>query len=297
MGVGFLSGQYNKGETIGDINQDDIVILPAFGVSVSLLEELKQIGCILVDTTCGSVLNVWKHVERFSKAQYTALVHGKYYHEETIATVSRSTSSAGGNYIVVRNFEEADHVCNYIRHGGEKNSFMERFKDRVSEGFDPDIHLNKIGVANQTTMLANESLQIAARVKDALIDRYGEEGIDDHFTSFDTICSATQERQDAIIELLESGTDLTLVVGGFNSSNTINLTNIALKYGPAYHIEDASYIIDHTTIRHKLTDSNDIRKSLRWLPADKLTIGLTAGASTPDAKLEEVINRIFEIRL
>ncbi len=296
MGVRFLSGQYHKEESIEDIRIEDIVILPAFGVSVSFIEELKQIGCILVDTTCGSVLNVWKHVKRFSNDGYTALIHGKYYHEETIATASQTNVSEEGKYIVVRNFAETERVCDYIRDKGGKKAFLDYFRKAISPGFDPDQDLIKIGVANQTTMLANESLKVAEMVKEAMVDRYGADTIDDHFRSFDTICSATQERQDAIIELLDSGVDLTLVIGGYNSSNTNNLANIAVRYGPAFHIEDASALLDREHIRHKIPDSQEIETTTGWLPQGKLTIGITAGASTPDKKIEEVINRVLDLR-
>jgi len=294
-GVLFLSGQYNKGETLADITAEDIVILPAFGVAVELLNELKEKEAILVDTTCGSVLNVWKHVNRFSKENYTALVHGKYYHEETLATVSQATLHEGGAYIIVRNFAETEIVTDYIRKGGDKAAFLTKFENKVSEGFDPDRDLQKIGVANQTTMLANESLKIAEMVKVAMIDRYGEDTVDDHFRAFDTICSATQERQDAIIDMLKKGANLTLVIGGFNSSNTNNLTNIAKEYGPAYHIEDAGHIIDKKQIQHKVPDKTDVIISKDWMPEGKITIGLTAGASTPDAKIAEVMERLFNL--
>jgi len=296
MGVSFLSGHYNQGESLSDVTPEDIVILPAFGITTGLLEELKRIGPLLVDTTCGSVLNVWKHVSRFSKEHYTALVHGKYYHEETLATVSQATINDNGRYIIVRNFAETEIVCDYIRHGGNKQEFLTRFENKISDGFDPDRDLQKIGVANQTTMLATESLRIAEMVKKAMIDRYGGDTVDDHFRAFDTICSATQERQDAIIDMLENGVNLTLVIGGFNSSNTNNLTNIAKKYGPAYHIEDISQIISRGQIRHKVPDSNEVVTSENWLPAGPVTIGLTAGASTPDTKIAEVMERLFKLQ-
>lgn len=294
-GVRFLSGPYNQGETLADIKQDDVVILPAFGVTITLLDQLKQIGCILVDTTCGSVLNVWKHVQRFSRDNFTAVVHGKYYHEETQATVSQTNPDSGGKYIIVRNFSETERVVKYIRHGDDKGAFLEYFKKSISPGFDPDTDLVKIGCANQTTMLANESLKVAEMIKGALIDRYGKEKIDEHYHAFDTICSATQERQDAIIEMLEKGTDLTIVIGGYNSSNTNNLTNIAAEYGPAFHIEDVSAIISKIEIQHKVPDTSDVISTPNWLPDGDIIIGLSAGASTPDTKIEEVIKRIFEL--
>jgi 4-hydroxy-3-methylbut-2-enyl diphosphate reductase len=242
------------------------------------------------------VLNVWKHVKRFSNENYTALIHGKYYHEETIATASQTDLAENGKYIIVRNFDETERVCDYIKNQGDKKEFLDYFSKAISPGFDPDRDLAKIGVANQTTMLANESLKVAQMVKEVLVDRYGEEMIDDHFRSFDTICSATQERQDAIIGLLDSGVDLTIVIGGYNSSNTNNLTNIAVTYGPAYHIEDVSSLIDLHHIQHKIPDSTEIVTSSDWLPEGALTIGVTAGASTPDSKIEEVIKRILELR-
>ena len=296
MGVKFLSGKYNRGESLDDVGRDDIVVLPAFGVDTALLDNIRAKKCVMVDTTCGSVLNVWKHVERFSRDGYTAVVHGKYYHEETIATVSQTTIEGNGKYIVVRNLQETDIVCDYIRNGGDRQAFLNKFEKAVSPGFDPDTDLQKIGVANQTTMLANESIEVGNRVKKALLDRYGEEKIAEHFRAFDTICSATQERQDALLELLESGPDLTIVIGGFNSSNTCNLTNIAVQYGPAYHIEDAADLIDEKTIRHKPAGSNEEAVADNWLPSGKLRIAVTAGASTPNTKIGEVIERLFTLR-
>ena len=294
-GVRFLSGPYNQGETLADVRAEDIVILPAFGVTTVLLDQLKKIGCVLVDTTCGSVLNVWKHVERFSREGFTALVHGKYYHEETLATVSRTALSENGAYIIVRDFAETELVCEYIRHGGDKQIFLERFKKCVSAGFDPDRDLSRIGVANQTTMLAGDSLQVAAMVRAALTDRYHADQIDAHYRAFDTICSATQERQDAIVSMLESGVDLSIVIGGFNSSNTINLTNIAAAYAPAYHIESAADLLNKDDVRHKPTNRSEAETVSGWLKPPPLTIGITAGASTPDSKIEEVIQTLFQL--
>ena len=292
MGVKFLSGQYNKGETEEDINPEDVVILPAFGVSIPMLKQLREKDCILVDTTCGSVLLVWKHVEKFSKEGYTAIVHGKHYHEETIATVSRSADK----YIVVLNEAEAQKVCDYIRSPSDKTKFLNYFKDRTSPGFDPDKDLAKIGVANQTTMLANESLKIAAMVKQALTDRYGVEEIDLHFRAFDTICSATQERQDAIIELFKQKHDLSIIIGGFNSSNTKSLTAIALEHSPAFHIEDPDHLIDIENIHHLPKGQHEAIISQGWLKEGPMTIAVTAGASTPNTKIGQVIEKILTIR-
>jgi 4-hydroxy-3-methylbut-2-enyl diphosphate reductase len=293
MGVSFLSGQYHKGETLKDIRSEDIVILPAFGVSIPALKQLREMDCILVDTTCGSVLNVWKHIERFTKENYTALVHGKYYHEETIATVSRSTAQNGGHYIIVRDKDEAQKVCDYIRQPKNKGGLLEYFAKCISKGFDPDQQLQKMGVANQTTMLSTESLKIGMMIKEALSDRYGAEQIDDHYRAFDTICSATQDRQDAIIGMLKNKADLSVVIGGFNSSNTMSLTNIALTYCPAYHIEDARDLIDPSNIRHKPVGQEPKTEKRIWLPNGDLSIAVTAGASTPNAKIGEVIEKLL----
>jgi 4-hydroxy-3-methylbut-2-enyl diphosphate reductase len=278
------------------VKPEDVVILPAFGISITLLAALKERGCILVDTTCGSVLNVWKHVEKFTQEGYTALVHGKYYHEETIATVSRTTSQAGGKYLVVRDKKETDMVCDYIVEPANKEAFIAYFAKSISTGFDPDTDLVKIGVANQTTMLARESMEIGRQIKQALIKRYGREAIEDHFRSFDTICSATQDRQDAIIKLLKEKADVAIVIGGFNSSNTNNLTNIAAAYGPAYHIEDADCILSVQLIKHKPAGQEQLSQTSGWLPEKPLTIAITAGASTPNTKIGEVIEKIFKLR-
>jgi 4-hydroxy-3-methylbut-2-enyl diphosphate reductase len=296
MGVRFLSGPYGSGETLDDVTSGDIVILPAFGVSIPMLNALREKDCVLVDTTCGSVLLVWKHVERFSREGFTALVHGKYYHEETIATVSRTAAEGGGKYIIVRDLEEAEKVCAYIRSASDRTGFMADFSKAVSPGFDPDRDLVKIGVANQTTMLASESLRVAEMVKQALRDRYGEEKLDTHFRAFDTICSATQERQDAIRDMLEEGNDLTIVIGGFNSSNTKSLTSLALKYNRAYHIEEPSDLIDATRIKHLPPGASEPVFDENWLPAGQATIGFTAGASTPNARIGEIIERILSLR-
>jgi 4-hydroxy-3-methylbut-2-enyl diphosphate reductase len=296
MGVHFLSGANNRGEKFSDLGPQDVVILPAFGVSVTLLEELKQKECILVDTTCGSVLIVWKHVEKFSREGFTAVVHGKYYHEETIATVSRTTLGGIAKYIIVKDIAETQKVCDYIRKLISKEELLKYFDKAVSPGFDPEQDLVRIGVANQTTMLAKESLQVGMMIKAALSERYGAENINHHYRAFDTICSATQERQDAIRELLQSKPDLTIVIGGFNSSNTRSLCSLAAQYGPVFHIEAETDILDNGQIRHQPAGLTEIKFSDHWLPAGRVTIAVTAGASTPNAKIGAVIARLFQLR-
>ena len=296
MGVHFLSGSNNRGEKLSDISPQDVVILPAFGVAVNLLEELRQKECILVDTTCGSVLIVWKHVEKFSREGFTAIVHGKYYHEETVATVSRTTLGGIGKYIIVKDIPETQRVCAFIKQQISGEELLRYFSKAVSPGFDFERDLVKIGVANQTTMIASESRQVGELVRAALMQRYGPDNIDQHFRAFDTICSATQERQDAIRELLQSKPDLTVVIGGFNSSNTRSLCSLAAQYGPAFHIEEETDILNPEQIRHQSAGSTESMISTGWLPAGKITVAVTAGASTPNAKIGAVISRIFTLR-
>lgn len=293
MGIRFLSGQYAEGLTFEDLTAEDVILIPAFGVSTAELERLKKIGCILVDTTCGSVVHVWKRVERYAKDGYTAIIHGKYRHEETIATSSYATSH-GGHYLVVFNHDEAKLVCDFIRTGQGAEELTRRFAKASSEGFDFEKHLVRAGVANQTTMLSSESLEIADRVRDAMIERWGEDSIDEHFRSFDTICGATQERQDAVLDMMKDPPDLMLIVGGFNSSNTGHLSEISAQFCPSYHVDDPSCLISPEEIRHKPPHIHAEPVVVRdWLPARRpLTIGLTAGASTPNKVIGEVIERL-----
>ncbi len=296
LGFRFLSGGEAGEYGYGDVEKDDVVLLPAFGASVEEMNKLAEIGCILVDTTCGSVMNVWRRVERNSKDGYTSVIHGKYYHEETLATSSRALQFEGGHYVIVRNEQEAQEVCDYIRHGGDKKEFLDKYKHCVSPGFDPDEHLKKVGIANQTTMLSSESLHISKMVGEAMNDRYGEENLKEHFRAFDTICSATQERQDAIIELGNKNPDVIIVVGGYNSSNTNHLCEIGSRFAPTYHIAEIDCILSATQIRHKpFTQKTEII-SENWLPEGPLKIGVTAGASTPDKVVGEAVCRIGELR-
>lgn len=296
MGIQFLSGQYASGVKIEGIRAEDVVLLPAFGVSTQELAALEKTGCILVDTTCGSVANVWRRVERYAREGYTSVVHGKYNHEETIATCSRAESKSGSKYLVVRDLEEADLVCDYIRRGGSVDEFQKRFDKASSKGFDPTRDLEKVGVANQTTMLSSESLEIANRLRTALRDRHGEEELSERFLSFDTICSATQERQDAVIAMIENDLDLVLIVGGFNSSNTSHLREISGEKFPAYHIDGLSRIEGAERIHHRDPHTGGIVVTDHWLPDGFCRIGFTAGASTPNQVIGEVIQAVLELK-
>ena len=284
------------------IEPNDVVILPAFGVTLQDFARLQGLGCILVDTTCGSVLNVWKRVESYAKDHYTALIHGKYFHEETRATASQVNTTGGGKYIVVRDMNEAHLVCAYIEQNERalsRDDFRTHFIEKSSRDFDPDHDLIRVGVANQTTMLASESLAIAAEIGKSMARRYGADQLGAHFRSFDTICSATQERQDAIIKMMQSPPDVMVVIGGYNSSNTNHLAHLCREYTTTYHIADASCIDPaRGTIRHKpelAADAPEVEAG-GWLPPGPLSIGLTAGASTPNNKIGETIERILETR-
>ncbi len=297
MGIEFLSGQYSSGATIEDLRPDDVVILPAFGVSIHQFKALKKRGCILVDTTCGSVLNVWKRVAHYAQNGYTSIIHGKYYHEETIATSSQALKFPNGKYLVVRDMEEARQVCAYILEGGNRAEFMRRFARAMSPGFDPDRDLDKVGLANQTTMLSSESLAIAEEFKNAMLRKFGPESLESHFLTFDTICSATQDRQDAVLKLVQQRKlDLMLVIGGFNSSNTNHLAELTANYTTTYHIDDPACLLDRKRIRHKRVGANEIVVTEGWLPEGALTVGLTAGASTPNNKIGETVAKLLAYR-
>jgi 4-hydroxy-3-methylbut-2-enyl diphosphate reductase len=297
MGVQFLSGQYSNGTTIQDLSPDDVVILPAFGVSITEFQDLKDRAGILVDTTCGSVLNVWKRVEFYAENGYTSIIHGKYYHEETIATSSQALKFPNGKYLVVRDMEEAKQVCSYILDGGNRAPFLDRFAKATSPNFDPETDLTKVGVANQTTMLSSESLAIAEEFKKTMAKKYSSTNLDGHFQTFDTICSATQDRQDAVLKMMNArDLDLMIVIGGFNSSNTNHLAEIASHYTTTYHIDDPICLVNRHEIRHKNIGTDEVMITRDWLPEGALNIGMTAGASTPNNKIGETVEKLLAFR-
>jgi 4-hydroxy-3-methylbut-2-enyl diphosphate reductase len=291
QGIRFLS---DAGESMGTLTPDDVVILPAFGVTIEMLLDLEARGCTLVDTTCGSVLNVWKNVRRYAEDGFTSVIHGKYWHEETQATASQAMNAAGGQYLVVLDRDEAQMACDYIRGTGDRASFLQRFAPAVSKGFDPDVHLQRVGCANQTTMLSSESLQIGEMFRAAMVERYGEAEASTRYRAFDTICSATQDRQDAVNALLAEETlDLMIVIGGYNSSNTCNLARICGERLPTYHIAEPTGMISGREIRHKPVGSKHESVSEGWLPErGPVRIGLTSGASTPDNLVAAVIRTL-----
>src|SRR6267378_1444472 len=295
MDIRFLSGK-EKNADIEDLQKDDIVIIPAFGTEVSTRKKLEEKGCRFVDTTCGDVMSVWKRVRQYSKDKVTSIIHGKSWHEETKATSSQTTASGGGHYLVVFTLAETDYVCNYIVNGGNKAEFLEKFKGACSEGFDPDVHLQAIGVANQTTMLRGETQEVQHRLKAAMIRKYGEAEVQVHFRFFDTICGATQDRQDALEKLLHEPLDLLLVIGGYNSSNTSHLAEMGEAKLPTYFIKNAAKMESDKLIRHYNQHKHEEIEAHDWLPARKITVGITAGASCPNNLIEDAIRRLFELR-
>ena len=273
------------------IDTGDVVILPAFGASVLEMQILDEKGCKIVDTTCPWVSKVWNSVEKHKKRQYTSIIHGKYAHEETIAT-----SSFAGIYLVVLNLEQANYVSNYILEGGNKTEFLEKFKNAHSVGFDPDKDLVCIGIANQTTMLKSETEQIGKLFEKTMLQKYGPTVLNDHFMSFNTICDATQERQDAMFDLVKENLSLMVVIGGYNSSNTTHLQEISVEHNiPSYHIDSASRIGPGNRVEHKPLDK-ELEVIENWLPEGEICVGVTSGASTPDKVVEEVMEKIFAIK-
>lgn len=297
MGIEFLFRTASGGFDFSRVTPEDVVILPAFGVTVEDFTRLRQIGCVLVDTTCGSVLNVWKRVDAYARDGYTAVIHGKYFHEETKATSSQVTNHPRGRYLIVLDMEEARRVCRYIEDGGGREDFLARFAHAASPDFDPDRDLRKIGVANQTTMLSNESLAIAAELRASMERRWGPAALPDHFRTFDTICSATQDRQDAVLKLIEEPLDVMVVIGGYNSSNTTHLAAICAERVQTYHIEDARGVDpEGGVIRYLPVGTREQASRQGWLPPGPLRIGVTAGASTPNNKIGETMERIAATR-
>lgn len=302
MGIEFIYPEKDGHFSFENVSPDDAVIIPAFGVTLKDFNRLREIGCVLVDTTCGSVLVVWKRVESYARDGFTAVIHGKYTHEESRATASQVNKYPGGRYLIVRDMEEAGMVCDYIakRPGHlSRDAFYEHFRDKATEGFDPDRDLEKIGVANQTTMLANESLAIGAKIREAFGEAFGEAHAEEHYRSFGTICSATQERQDAVVEMMKDPPDIMIVIGGYNSSNTNHLAHMCRKHTRTFHIQDASCIdVEAGAIHHKAELDPHAPELAEddWLPEGPVQLGITAGASTPNNKIGEAVLRILKIK-
>jgi 4-hydroxy-3-methylbut-2-enyl diphosphate reductase len=279
---------------------EDVVVLPAFGVTVNELKHLRGIGAILVDTTCGSVLNVWKNVSKYARDGFTVVIHGKHYHEETRATASQALLHPNGAYLCVRDEAETEVVCEFVRGKVSRDEFMARFGQAVSEGFDPGLHLERVGLANQTTMLMSESLRVQEMLRRVYVERYGPEDAAARFRSFDTICSATQDRQDAVLRMFEeTPPDVMLVIGGYNSSNTQALVRICSAKCPTYYVESPECIDPRTgALTHRGLGAATSEVITDWIPqpSGRVTLGVTAGASTPDSVVARCIERILASR-
>ncbi len=290
MNVGFIA-VVDGNKDFSVVGTGDVVILPAFGASVMEMQLLNDKGCTIVDTTCPWVSKVWNSVEKHKKKDFTSIIHGKYAHEETVAT-----SSFADKYLVVLNLEQANYVANYILQGGDRQEFFSKFQNAHSLGFDPDVDLSKIGIANQTTMLKSETEQIGKLFERTMLQKHGPTKFTEHFMSFNTICDATQERQDAMFELVEEKLDLMVVIGGYNSSNTTHLQEIAVEEKiPSYHIDSAERIGPGNRVEHKPL-AKDLEVEENWLPEGPITVGITSGASTPDKVVEDAIKKIFELK-
>lgn len=296
LGIRILPDHKSPDARYAGVEKADVVILPAFGVSVAELQHLRAKGCVLVDTTCGSVLNVWKNVHRYARDGFTSVIHGKHYHEETKATASQALTHPGGHFLCVKDRPEAELVCDFIRGTLSAAELLARLPEAASPGFEPERDLARIGLANQTTMLMTESLEIQELLRAAMRERWGEAELDERFRAFDTICTATQDRQDAVLKMLaEGGLDLMVVIGGYNSSNTQALARICAARLPTFHISAADRI-DGATIRHRPVGAHDETATTGWLPGGPVTIGLTAGASTPNNVVGEVVERLLALR-
>ncbi len=279
---------------LNTLTPDDIVLIPAFGTTLEIKQELAERGLDIktYDTTCPFVVKVWRRSKQLGKKDFTVVVHGKRYHEESRATFSHAQRNAP--VVVVRDIKEARDLARVITGEEGAEFFFERFDDRYSKGFDPANDLKRIGVVNQTTMLVTETQAIAAELRHALVRRYGLEAITTHFAdTSDTLCYATHENQEATRALLEVPLNLALVVGGYNSSNTSQLVSLCEQVVPTYFIRDAKEILSQSRIRHFDYPGQALRVTERWMPDVRpVHMALTAGASSPDAQLDQVIARI-----
>ena len=272
------------------VTSGDVVILPAFGATVQEMQLLNERGCHIVDTTCPWVSKVWTTVEKHKKQTVTSIIHGKVKHEETLAT-----SSFAGTYLVVLDLKEAQMVADYILGNGDRETFMAKFANACSQGFDPDRDLERLGVANQTTMLKSETEEIGRLFERTMLQRFGPAELNDHFVAFNTICDATQERQDAMFALVDEPLDLMVVIGGYNSSNTTHLQEIAITRGiRSFHIDTPERIGPSNRIEHKPLGA-DLEVVEPFLPGGPLRVGITSGASTPDRVVEDVIGRLIAL--
>ncbi len=295
LGIRHLEARPSQ-EELDQLGGEDVVIVPAFGAEVNTVQQIRERGCQVVDTTCGDVMSVWKRVRQNAVEQVTSIIHGKSTHEETRATASRALGPLGsGHYLIVLDLLQTRRVCDFLESGGDPAGFLEEFSGATSPGFDPLIHLQRVGVANQTTMLRSETETIQSLIRESIARR--DAGSTENFRYFDTICGATQERQDALFQLLEDQLDLLVVIGGYNSSNTTHLVEIGEKKHATWFVRNADCLHSAREIRHYDLHQKTETLSADWLPLDRpITVGITAGASCPNNLIEETIRRILELR-
>ncbi|GMI31597.1 hypothetical protein TrCOL_g1865 [Triparma columacea] len=296
MDVNFIpkTGGLDGGKDFSGVGDGDVVILPAFGASIDEMELFDSKNVEIVDTTCPWVSKVWNTVDMHQRKGLTSIIHGKYGHEETVATASFCET-----YLIVKNMEEAEYVARYIKGEGDRGEFMEKFKMAMSDDFDPDKHLEKLGLANQTTMYKKETRAIGQLFQKAQLSKYGPTDVASHYMEFDTICDATQERQDAIHDLVSTRSslnlDFILVIGGWDSSNTQHLLEIPLNAGlKAYHINEGGCISPDNKITHRAMDGEIVTEE--FMGKGKVVMGVTSGASTPDRAVQDALDRVFLLK-
>jgi len=296
MNVQFIEKTSNGGKNFDTIKDNDVVILPAFGASFEEMKMFDEKNVEVVDTTCPWVSKVWNTVDTHQKKGLTSIIHGKYAHEETIATTSFCE-----DYICVKDMKEARMVTDYIINGGDKDAFLKHFQNAVSDNFDPDTMLDKVGLANQTTMYKKETRAIGQLLQKTMMFKFGPVDAKDHYFEFDTICDATQERQDAVHELVvnaqELNLDFILVVGGWDSSNTAHLLEIPKKAGVrSFHINRAECINADNTITHRTMEGEIVTEPFILNMNKDVIMGVTSGASTPDAAVQDSLDSIFMLK-
>jgi 4-hydroxy-3-methylbut-2-enyl diphosphate reductase len=297
-GIQFL--QDTSGKQLIDfdtLSSEDIVLIPAFGTTVEIEHLLvsKGIDVQKYNTTCPFVEKVWNRSEKLGETDHTILIHGKYNHEETRATFSRSTQFAPS--LILKDIVEAKLLASYITNDKSKESFYSDFAGRYSENFDPEIHLRKIGVVNQTTMLASETQEITDFLRGVMIEKFGEEKIKNYMADTrDTLCYATNDNQSATLGLMEYPADLGIVVGGYNSSNTTHLVELMESKYPVYFINGALELLSNKEIQYFDIHKKEINTRIEFLPTkETITIAITSGASCPDSIMDKVIHRILEL--
>ncbi|MBU0560235.1 MAG: 4-hydroxy-3-methylbut-2-enyl diphosphate reductase [Bacteroidetes bacterium] len=296
LGVKFIMDTFGKMLIDwNELSSDDIVIIPAFGTTMEIEEKLNSIGInpYRFNTTCPFVEKVWNRSSSLGNSDYTVIIHGKHYHEETRSTFSHTIQN--GHAVIIRDLEEAKILSDIILGNVEKDFFYEKFNGRSSSGFDVERDLVKVGIVNQTTMLASETEDILKELKTAMIAKYGDANIDEHFADTrDTLCYATNDNQKATLSLLELESDLAIVVGGYNSSNTSHIVELLNEKLQTYFISSPEKIISRDFIQHFLLESKSEIKTENYLPrTEKINIMITSGASCPDSIVEKVISKIL----